>query len=171
MLFLVRKNMLCFGMGDFRSLEISIRRTFSIRQIGSLASFIGRIWYHLCNPESEGQVIADHLAENPNEGYQPMTNLFPDEFILNIESERRGTLMADVFDGAVNIYGNGITSVLTSLTAKHYPITIKLRFPCTNDTVEQEACIASLKASLDMNVKDLEVYGDSILIINQSTWE
>lgn len=36
---------------------------------------------------------------------------------------------------------------------------------------EYEACIAGLEAALDLNVKDIEVYGDSILIINQPTGE
>lgn len=33
---------------------------------------------------------------------------------------------------------------------------------------EYEAYIAGLEAALNMNVKDLEVYGGSILIISQS---
>lgn len=37
--------------------------------------------------------------------------------------------------------------------------------------VEYEACIAGLEAALDMNIKDWEVYGDSILIISQSIGE
>lgn len=36
---------------------------------------------------------------------------------------------------------------------------------------EYETCIASLEAALDMNVKDLEVYDGSILIISQFTGE
>lgn len=37
--------------------------------------------------------------------------------------------------------------------------------------VKYEVCIAGLMAAIHMNVKDLEVYGDSILIISQSTAE
>lgn len=37
--------------------------------------------------------------------------------------------------------------------------------------VEYEACIAGLEAALEINVKDLEDYGDSIFIISQSTGE
>lgn len=37
--------------------------------------------------------------------------------------------------------------------------------------VEYETCIAVLEATLDMSVKDLEAYGDLILIISQSTGE
>lgn len=37
--------------------------------------------------------------------------------------------------------------------------------------VEYEACIAGLEAALEMDVKDLEVYDNSILIISQPTGE
>lgn len=36
---------------------------------------------------------------------------------------------------------------------------------------EYEACVAGLKAALDMDIKDLEVYVDSIMIIIQSIRE
>lgn len=43
----------------------------------------------------------------------------------------------------------------------------KVEFPCTNNTAKYEACITDLKAALDMSISDLEVYGDSILIISK----
>lgn len=38
---------------------------------------------------------------------------------------------------------------------------------------DYEACIVGFKAALDINVKDVEVYGNSILIISQfkGEWE
>lgn len=36
---------------------------------------------------------------------------------------------------------------------------------------EEKTRIAGLEAALDINVKDLEVYGDCIMIISQSIWE
>lgn len=93
----------------------------------------------------KGQAIADHLAENPMEGFQPMTNLFPDECILNIESEEENTDWRKNFDGAVNIHGNGIGVVLVSPTGAHYPVAVKLRFPCTNNMAEYEACTQGSK--------------------------
>lgn len=72
------------------------------------------------------------------------------------------------FDGTVNVHGNGIWAILISPAGAHYPVVITLRFPRTNVAV-YEACIVSFEAALDMNVKGLEVYGDTILIISQST--
>lgn len=55
------------------------------------------------------------------------------------------------------MHGSGIGAVLISPTAAHYPLAIKLRFPCTNNITEYEACIAGLMVVIDMNVKDLEI--------------
>jgi len=38
------------------------------------------------------------------------------------------------FDGAVNVYGNGIRVVIISPNRKQYPVLIKLQFECTNNT-------------------------------------
>lgn len=67
--------------------------------------------------------------------------------------------------GAVNVHGNGIWGILNSLRGALYLVVIKLRFPCTNNMGKNEAFIAGLEAALDMNIKDLEVDGDSLLII------
>ncbi|KAJ9177047.1 hypothetical protein P3X46_012301 [Hevea brasiliensis] len=71
------------------------------------------------------------------------------------------------FDGAVNLSGNGIGAVLVSPDGKHFPIVIKLRFECTNNVAEYEACVMGLQAAIETKVRKLEVYGDSALIIYQ----
>jgi ribonuclease HI len=43
-----------------------------------------------------------------------------------------------------------------------------LNFACTKISAEYEACIAGLQAALELSVKCLEVYGDSLLIICQT---
>lgn len=94
-----------------------------------------------------------------------MTDLFPDESILNIETEEEYPNRHMCFDGAVNVHGNGIKAILISPAGAHFPMAIKLRFPCTNNIVKYEAYLQS-RSRLNMNVKDLKVYGDSILIIS-----
>ena len=42
----------------------------------------------------------------------------------------------------------------------------KLDFDCTNNMVEYEALILGLKAAINLKIKDIEIYGDSHLIIN-----
>ena len=71
------------------------------------------------------------------------------------------------FDGAVNVYGNGAGAVIISPDKKQYPVSVKLHFECTNNTAEYEACILGLEAALELKIKKLDVYGDSMLIICQ----
>ena len=71
------------------------------------------------------------------------------------------------FDGVVNVYGNGAGAVIISLDQKQYPVSVKLYFECTNNTAEYEVCILGLEAALELKIRKIEVYGDSMLIICQ----
>ncbi|XP_070024911.1 uncharacterized protein [Nicotiana sylvestris] len=71
------------------------------------------------------------------------------------------------FDGAANFKGVGVGAILVSETGQHYPVSSKLRFSCTNNIAEYEACILGLKMALDMNIQELLVIGDSNLLIHQ----
>ncbi|XP_070030260.1 uncharacterized protein [Nicotiana sylvestris] len=61
------------------------------------------------------------------------------------------------FDGAANFKGVGIGAVLVSEVRQHYPISAKLRFPCTNNMAEYEAWILGLNMAIGMNVQELLV--------------
>ncbi|XP_031393039.1 uncharacterized protein LOC116204845 [Punica granatum] len=71
------------------------------------------------------------------------------------------------FDGAVNSTGPGIGTVLISPDGRYYPVAVKVNFSCTNNVAEYEACILGLQAAIDFKVKELEVFGDSMLTIFQ----
>ncbi|PKI37272.1 hypothetical protein CRG98_042335 [Punica granatum] len=49
-----------------------------------------------------------------------------------------------------------------------HPVAAKIDFPCTNNVAEYEACILGLQAVIDFKVKELEVFGDSMLTIFQT---
>ena len=70
------------------------------------------------------------------------------------------------FDGATNQNGSGIRVLLISLKGTHIPFSCRLNFPATNNAIEYEACIMGLRVALGLGVKELEVYGDSALIIS-----
>ena len=110
--------------------------------------------------------IADHVADHAMEDYEPFDFDFPDEDVLSVE-EGKLQWWTMSFDGAVNICGNGAGAVIISPDKKQYPVSTKLQFDCTNNTAEYEACILGLEAALELNVKKLDVYGDSMLIICQ----
>uniref|UniRef100_A0A2N9G9T8 Integrase catalytic domain-containing protein n=1 Tax=Fagus sylvatica TaxID=28930 RepID=A0A2N9G9T8_FAGSY len=51
------------------------------------------------------------------------------------------------------------------------PIAVKLGFDCTNNMTEYEACIVGLQAALEFGAYELEVFGDSLLIVSQTNGE
>ncbi|XP_070028847.1 uncharacterized protein [Nicotiana sylvestris] len=77
------------------------------------------------------------------------------------------------FDGAANMKDIGIRAVLISETGHHYLVTAQLRFYCTNNMAEYEACILGLRLAVDIGVEEVLVLGDSDLLVHQiqGEWE
>ncbi|XP_070034210.1 uncharacterized protein [Nicotiana tomentosiformis] len=118
----------------------------------------------------KGQELDDHLAENPVDGeYKPLNMYFPDDEVSFVGEDIAETYeyWRIFFDGAANFEGVGIRAVLVSETSQHYPVSTKLRFPCTNNIAEYEAYILGLRLAIDMNVQKLLVIGDSDLLVHQ----
>ena len=76
------------------------------------------------------------------------------------------------FEGASNAMGHEIEAVVTP-KGEYCPFTTRLDFNCTNNMAEYEACIMGFQATINKEVKKLEVYGDSALVIYQlgREWE
>ena len=125
----------------------------------------------------KAQALADHLAENPiDEEYEPLKTYFPDEEVLYVDeviSDDCHSGWKLFFDGAANVKGVGIGAVLISESGQYYPITAQLRFYCTNNMAEYEACILGLRLAIDMGIQELLVLGDSDLLVHQiqGDWE
>ena len=104
----------------------------------------------------KAQALVDHLAENPiDEEYKPLKTYFPDEEVscvneIVIDADPGWRLF---FDGAVNMKGVGIGGVLISESGQYFPVTAQLRFYCTNNMAEYEACILGLRFAVDMGVQ------------------
>ncbi|XP_070017146.1 uncharacterized protein [Nicotiana sylvestris] len=131
---------------------------------------------YMTQKEIKGQELAEHLAENPVDGeYEPLKMYLPDEEVSfigeDIAESYDGWRM--FFDGAANFKCVGIGAFLVLETGQYYPMFAKLRFPCTNNMAEYEACILGLKMTIDMNIQKLLVIGDSDLLIHQirEKWE
>src|ERR1044072_8041303 len=124
----------------------------------------------------KGSVVADYLAHQPVNDSQSMQDEFPDEDIMALFEEggtsREGKWVL-FFDGASNILGHGIGAVLISPEKKYIPITARLCFDCTNNMAEYEACALGLQAALESRIRNLEVFGDTALVIYQlkEEWE
>ncbi|PKI77644.1 hypothetical protein CRG98_001982 [Punica granatum] len=113
----------------------------------------------------KGQAIANHLAKFPIDDDTPINSDFPDEGILQLNDEEESPRWKMYFDGAVNSTGSGIGAVLISPEGLYFSVAAKIHFPCTNNIAEYEACILTLQAAVDLKVKELKVFGDSMLTI------
>ena len=110
----------------------------------------------------KGRAIADHLTHFSSEEAEEIQGDFRDEDIMGIEVES----WKMYFDGANNQNGSGIRVLLISLKGTHISFSGRLNFPATNHATKYEACIMGLRVALSFRVKELEVYGDSALIIS-----
>ena len=72
------------------------------------------------------------------------------------------------FDEVVNQYGNGIGILLITLKGSHKPLAVKLNFEVTNNMAEYETCIVEKEALRELKEKEVEVFGDSTLVIAQA---
>ncbi|XP_052735536.1 uncharacterized protein LOC128197521 [Vigna angularis] len=125
----------------------------------------------------KGSALAEYLAHQPISDYQPMQPEFPDEDIMALFSENKEDKNEKawmvLFDGASNVMGHGIGAVLISPENQYIPMTARLRFNCTNNIAEYEACAMGIRAAIESKAKILDVYGDSALVIHQlkGEWE
>ena len=111
----------------------------------------------------KARAIADYLAHYSLEKAEEIQEDFSDEDIMGIDV----VSWKMYFDEATNQNGSGIEVLLISPKGTHIPFSGKLNFPATNNAIECEICIMGLWAALGLGVKELEVYGDSALIISQ----
>lgn len=110
----------------------------------------------------KGAVVSDFLTDFPGESGE-VNYEFPDEHLCTTNTDSWELY----FDGASNQNGCGAGVILISPDKEHIPISVRLDFEATNNAAEYEACIIGLKAAIALNIKKLQVHGDSLLIINQ----
>uniref|UniRef100_A0A2N9HF55 Uncharacterized protein n=1 Tax=Fagus sylvatica TaxID=28930 RepID=A0A2N9HF55_FAGSY len=118
----------------------------------------------------KGQAITDYLADYPSEQLKLMDSKFPDEDVMAVDKDDHCRWKL-YFDGAANAIGSGIGAVLVSPKGQQTPIAVKLGFDYTNNMTEYEACIVGLQAALEFDAHELEVFGDSLLIVSQTNGE
>jgi ribonuclease HI len=71
------------------------------------------------------------------------------------------------FDGAFSKEGVGAGMVFVSPTQETIPLSYKLEFETTNNVAEYEALVLGLRAAKDMGIKEISVFGDAELVVNQ----
>ncbi|XP_037497178.1 uncharacterized protein LOC105635760 [Jatropha curcas] len=119
----------------------------------------------VCHEEdSQGRVMAEFLAENPIADDKSWELEFPDEHLLCVET---GTWKL-YFDGLANRNGAGAGIVIEAPNGDVTTMCKRLLFPVTNNMAEYEACIMGIEALLASGAKEVEVIGDSLLVIEHA---
>lgn len=112
------------------------------------------------------RAIADQLASHTLLDNTELKVDFPDEWVMYADQVEDKPWKI-YFDGARNKKGRGVGALLESPESIHTPIVIRLCFQCTNNIAEYETCIAGLKNAIEIDIKNIIVFGDSLLIIKQ----
>jgi ribonuclease HI len=85
--------------------------------------------------------------------------------VLNTTDEAQ--IWSLYFDGSKSKEGTGAGCVLINPAGNKTFIVCRLEFKCTNNTAEYEALLQGIKKSLDMDVRNLMVFGDSEIMVRQ----
>ncbi|KAJ9678147.1 hypothetical protein PVL29_022899 [Vitis rotundifolia] len=124
--------------------------------------------HYVTQKSVRGSIVADHLASLPVSDGRAIDDDFPDEDVAAMTSLSGWRMY---FDGTANHSGYGIGVLLISPHGDHIPRSIRLAFsdrhPATNNIVEYEACILGLEIALELGIRQVEVFGDSNLVLRQ----
>ncbi|XP_024199795.1 uncharacterized protein LOC112202995 [Rosa chinensis] len=128
----------------------------------------------------KGQAIADFLAHHPTLEIPALkeleiastTTTRPDlaripEYAVWYQATVSLQPWVLFFDGLRTDTLGGAGIVLENPTGDHFSYSFQLEFQCTNNQAEYEALIIRLEVLLEMGVKDVQIRGDSQLVINQ----
>ncbi|RVW66483.1 Retrovirus-related Pol polyprotein from transposon opus [Vitis vinifera] len=122
--------------------------------------------HYVTQKSIRGSIVADHLASLPVSDARAIDDDFPDEDVAAVTSLSGWRMY---FDGAANHSGYGIGVLLISPHGDHIPRSVRLAFsdrhPATNNIVEYEACILGLETALELGIRQMEVFGDSNLLL------
>jgi ribonuclease HI len=102
----------------------------------------------------KGQVVADFIVDHA---------IDVDHSVDFIQLKPWGLY----FDGSVYSKGQGAGCVIISPSGMYIDLSIRLEFACTNNQLEYEYLLHGLEYLRDVGARDLDVFGDSNLIVQQ----
>ena len=103
----------------------------------------------------KGQVLVDFVAE--------FSLKIDMEMVCHVENRSWRVFV----DGASSAMGAGVGIVIITPEGIRLEHSFRLGFKASNNEAEYEAFIAGLKTTFDLGARDVEVYSDSQLVINQ----
>jgi ribonuclease HI len=102
----------------------------------------------------EGQVVADFIVDHAIDV----------EHSVNFIQLKPWGLY---FDGSVCSKGQGAGCVIISPSRMYIDLSVRLECACTNNQVEYESLLHGLEYLRDSGARDVDVFGDSNLIVQQ----
>ncbi|XP_024196030.1 uncharacterized protein LOC112199214 [Rosa chinensis] len=112
----------------------------------------------------KGQALADFLADHPIPADWEISDELPDEEVFNTEVLPAWQMF---FDGSSRADGAGASVVFISPYRQILPYAFTLGELCSNNVAEYQALIVGLQTAAEMKISNLEVYGDSKLVVDQ----
>ncbi|XP_070049133.1 uncharacterized protein [Nicotiana tomentosiformis] len=112
----------------------------------------------------KGQALADFLADHPIPNGWELTDELPDEDAMVIEVQPPWKMY---FDGAAYRGGAGAGVVFFTSQGEVLPYSFTLTQLRSNNVAEYQALILGLEMAVEMKRLQLQVFGDSQLVVNQ----
>ncbi|XP_074290818.1 uncharacterized protein LOC141617523 [Silene latifolia] len=112
----------------------------------------------------KGQAIADFFADHPVPAEWEISDDLPGEEIFYMDVRPPWQMY---FDGAARQDGAGAGVVFVTPKNHLIPYAFTLTHLCTNNMAEYQALILGLQMAIEIGVRDMDIYGDSKLVVNQ----
>ncbi|XP_070013374.1 uncharacterized protein [Nicotiana sylvestris] len=112
----------------------------------------------------KGQALADFLVDHPMPDDWELTDELPNEDAMAIEVQPPWKMY---FDGAAHRGGAGAGVIFVTSQGEILPYFFTLTQLCSNNIAEYQALILGLKIVVEMKRLQLQVFGDSQLVVNQ----
>ncbi|XP_073137179.1 uncharacterized protein [Henckelia pumila] len=109
----------------------------------------------------KGQAIADFLAHHPG-----FDESIPEEVEIPVHGIKEPPWILK-FYGSSSEGTAGADMVIISPTVVKTALSFNLDFPCTNNQAEYDALVIGLEILKDLQAKDIQIIGDSQLILRQ----
>ncbi|XP_071902299.1 uncharacterized protein [Coffea arabica] len=113
-----------------------------------------------CERTSSGRFFVDH----PIPAEWELSGDLPDENVLLVEIRPPWKMY---FDGAAHRHGVGAGIIFVTPNGGILLYSFTLNQYCSNNVTEYQALILGLEIAVDMEQLDIQIYGDSQLVVNQ----
>ncbi|XP_074290302.1 uncharacterized protein LOC141617032 [Silene latifolia] len=110
------------------------------------------------------QAIADFFADHPVPAEWEISDDLPGEAIFYVDVLPPWQMY---FDGAARKDGAGARVVFVTPQNHLMPYSFTLTQLCSNNMAEYQALILGLQMAIEIGVRDIDIYGDSKLVVNQ----